>query len=62
MNVEEKKVKKFDFIHNHFSESGFTQLALFDRNAKNLINAIGIELILCENIEKKQFETGLTGE
>jgi hypothetical protein len=62
MNVAEKKVKKFDFIHDYFTESAFTQLALFDRNAKNLINAIGIELMLCESLEKKQFETGLRGE
>jgi hypothetical protein len=62
MNVEEKKVKKFDFIHSYFTESAFTELALFDRNAKNLTNAIGIELMLCESLEKKQFETGLTGE
>ncbi len=62
MNVEEKKAKKFNFIHEHFTESAFTQLALFDRNAKNLINAIRIELILSEKLENKQFETGLTGE
>jgi len=62
MNVEQKKAKKFSFIHEHFTESAFTELALFDRNAKNLINAIRIELTLCDRLEKKQFETGLTGE
>lgn len=62
MNVEDKKVKKFDFIHNSFTESAMTQLTLFDQNAKNLINAIRIELILCERLEKNEFETELTGE
>lgn len=62
MNVEEKKARKFNFIHDHFTESAFTELALFDRNAKNLINAIGIESMLCDRLAKDQFETGLTGE
>lgn len=62
MNVEEKKVKKFDFIHNYFTESAFTQLELFDRNARNMINIIRIESTLTEHLEEKQNEIGLTAE
>jgi hypothetical protein len=62
MNVEEKKTKKFGFIHEHFTESAFTELALFDRNSKNLINVIRLEMMMQEKLERREFETGLGDE
>jgi hypothetical protein len=59
VNLEEKKTRKFDFIRSRFTESAFTELALFDRNSKGLISVIRLEMMLHEKIEKGEFETGL---
>ena len=34
MNPKEKATRKFEFIRSQFTESAFTELALFDRNTK----------------------------
>jgi hypothetical protein len=62
MELEEKKKLQSDFTRNHFSENTFTELVLFARNSKVLINVIRLELALHEKIEKGEFPTGLTGE
>jgi hypothetical protein len=62
MKREEKAAKKFEFIRNQFTESAFTELALFDRNAKNLLNVVRLELMLHDKLETKEYETGLADE
>jgi hypothetical protein len=62
MDRKEKAAKKFDFIRNQFTESAFTELALFDRNAKNLLNVVRLEMALHDKLERKEFATGLEDE
>jgi hypothetical protein len=59
MNPEEKKKSQSDFIHNKFTENAFTELLLFARNSRALINVIRLELILHEKTGSDAFLTGL---
>lgn len=62
MNVEEKKARKFEFIRKRFTESAFTELALFDRNAQSLVNVVRLEMMVHDKLERKEIETGLSDE
>jgi hypothetical protein len=62
MHLEEKKRLTFDYIQNHFTESTLTELTLFDRNSKALMNVIRLEIVLDEKIEGREFLTGMTEE
>ena len=60
MNIQEKKERSRQFIaSSEFTVATHTVLALFNRNAQNLLNAVTLEGILLDRIEKGEIDTGL---
>lgn len=63
MNPQEKRLRNRQFIaSSNFTEATFTLLALFNRNAQNLLNTIALENVLLDKIEKGEIEHGLPGD
>jgi len=60
MDPQEKRLRNRRFIaSSNFTEATFTLLALFNRNAQNLLNTIVLEGVLLDRIEKGEIEHGL---
>jgi hypothetical protein len=60
MNIQEKKERSRQFIaSSEFTVATHTVLALFNRNAQNLLNTVTLEGILLDRIEKGEIDTGL---
>jgi len=58
----EKKTRSREFIKAKVTEATFTVLALFNRNAGNLLNAIRLEKILLDKLDKEEIDHGLSND
>jgi len=60
MNIQEKRERSRQFIaSSEFTVATHTVLALFNKNAQNLLNAVSLEGVLLDRIEKGEIDTGL---